>query len=478
MVDPITGIVLPIAINLVTGRADAKMLAPGLDSYVDRWNQRKRPLNHNLEKELRRSLLLALNQLAVECQKSLKTTATYFQGAPSNQAAKDSEWLKRKSAELTTAIANVDATVDAERKNEKTSTSMLSYQGEVWALLRGQGVEEEDSAIQAFRQKYLTAAMSDWEGMPERYREAIAHQLPSLLHDNFVGCLKKNSDAMAAFIIESQTQLQLGQETMQDWLQQIIQLIARDKPQLSLDEWRAIAQLRMAAQQALSTNPITQRKDIEHNRVDVYVPLGLVERRQAKASKSSPQESSQDPARSDQASEREQETITPITEDEFFQKLLHPAPNSRSQGRRIAIIGEPGSGKTTRLQAIADWILANNHGIPIWIPLADFTEPTLSQHLKEIWLEKAGVEGAIESFKEHKEHLWLLMDGLDEMVARPEGRQFSQLLDGWIASARVMITCRVNVWDADKNAFSGFDVYRNLPFEVDQVEEFIRRFFA
>lgn len=28
---------------------------------------------------------------------------------------------------------------------------------------------------------------------------------------------------------------------------------------------------------------------------------------------------------------------------------------------------------------------------------------------------------------------------------------------------------------ADKNAFSGFDVFRNLPFEREQVELFIRR---
>ncbi|CDM97231.1 hypothetical protein ARTHRO_50200 [Limnospira indica PCC 8005] len=32
----------------------------------------------------------------------------------------------------------------------------------------------------------------------------------------------------------------------------------------------------------------------------------------------------------------------------------------------------------------------------------------------------------------------------------------------------------MNVWEADKNAFSGFDVYPNLPFEAEQMETFIR----
>ena len=45
-----------------------------------------------------------------------------------------------------------------------------------------------------------------------------------------------------------------------------------------------------------------------------------------------------------------------------------------SQGRKIAIIGEPGSGKTTRLQKIADWILEQDLGLPIWINFADLSK--------------------------------------------------------------------------------------------------------
>jgi predicted NACHT family NTPase len=109
--------------------------------------------------------------------------------------------------------------------------------------------------------------------------------------------------------------------------------------------------------------------------------------------------------------------------------------------------------------------------------LAQFTEPTLVDYLEK-WLKSAGVAGAIASLQDHQEHLWLLMDGLDEMVARIERLQVSQLLTGWVGLGRTIITCRVNVWEADRNAFSGFDVYRNLPFEADQMETFIRRFFA
>ncbi|GAB4303584.1 MAG: hypothetical protein Fur0025_44910 [Oscillatoriaceae cyanobacterium] len=235
-------------------------------------------------------------------------------------------------------------------------------------------------------------------------------------------------------------------------------------PQLSAAEWGKIAQDILAHRLALTSNPLTNRKGIALNQSDIYVPLGLVERRKPE------QVSKQDP-------QREEEKITPISEDEFFQQVLQQGKSPQSQGRRIAIIGEAGSGKTTRLQKIADWILQQDLGLPIWIPLAELKEQTIIDYLEGKWLKLAGFEGATASLKQQKERLWLLLDGLDEMTARVEGRHLSQLLIGWIQSARVIITCRVNVWEADANAFSGFDVFKNLPLDVKQVESFIRRFF-
>ena len=263
------------------------------------------------------------------------------------------------------------------------------------------------------------------------------------------------------------TQLLQGVEkTLESLVAEIRSHFDATNPNISLEDWRTIAQLMLAERRALTAHPA-------FDRVDVYVPLALVERREPKQPKPG-----QNIETLGQDLERDVETITPIAENEFFNRVLQEGKSPKSQGRRIAVIGEPGSGKTTRLQAIADWILANNLGIPIWIPLAKFTEPTLVDHLQEKWLKSAGVEGAITSLQDHKEHLWLLMDGLDEMVARIERPQVSQLLTGWVGLGRAIVTCRVNVWEADQNAFSGFDVYRNLPFEVEQMELFIRRFFA
>ncbi|MDJ1172136.1 hypothetical protein PMG71_22155 [Roseofilum sp. BLCC_M154] len=107
MIDPLSGVLLPVLINFVTGRADAKVLAPGLDRQLERLQQRQIPLNHDVEKELRRSLFLALKQLAVQCQKPLEVPATYYRGIPSNQAARELEWLKAKVGELEQVISQL-----------------------------------------------------------------------------------------------------------------------------------------------------------------------------------------------------------------------------------------------------------------------------------------------------------------------------------------------------------------------------------
>jgi HEAT repeat protein len=110
--------------------------------------------------------------------------------------------------------------------------------------------------------------------------------------------------------------------------------------------------------------------------------------------------------------------------------------------------------------------------------LADLTQSTITQYIEEIWLKQTGKSLTIDELTQQKHQIWLLLDGLDEMTSRVETRHVSALLGGWVQDARVVVTCRVNVWEADKNAFSGFDVFRNLEFNPEQVRDYIRRWFA
>ncbi len=76
--------------------------------------------------------------------------------------------------------------------------------------------------------------------------------------------------------------------------------------------------------------------------------------------------------------------------------------------------------------------------------------------------------------------VWLLLDGVDEVaVSGVQTLQaIAQQLTGWIAQSRVVLTCRLNVWQADYNALETFETYRLLDFDYPkQVHEFIDNWF-
>jgi predicted NACHT family NTPase len=70
--------------------------------------------------------------------------------------------------------------------------------------------------------------------------------------------------------------------------------------------------------------------------------------------------------------------------------------------------------------------------------------------------------------------VWLLLDGVDEMAATSPVEALATIkeqLTDWLVEARVVLTCRLNVWDANvTNLLTGFETYRTLEFKREQVE--------
>ncbi|WP_138504916.1 NACHT domain-containing protein [Nostoc sp. PA-18-2419] len=221
---------------------------------------------------------------------------------------------------------------------------------------------------------------------------------------------------------------------------------------------------------------------------DVYVPVGLVERK-----KPSKRQGNISP---EQGSELYKETeITKTFEhDAFLEEVIKQKNTPKSQGKRIAIIGEPGAGKTTLLQQIADWVSREIYqSIVIWVSLADLRQKELKSYLFETWLtqvaEKTGKAEPTEQLKNdfvalfNQNNVWLLLDGLDEMSASSGNplteiaRQFREVR--LISQARIVLTCRVNLWDGSTNALDDFDTYCSLDFSYPKdVERFIHKWFA
>lgn len=244
----------------------------------------------------------------------------------------------------------------------------------------------------------------------------------------------------------------------------------------------------LAERQRLSTNPLTMSEGVNLQVQDVYVPLGLVERK-----KISKRQNDISPERGSEIYQ-ELEITQKFQNDEFLTQVFQQKNTPTSKGKRIAIIGEPGAGKTTLLQQIADYLSKeNNQSIVTWVSLADLQGRDLEKYFLEIWLNSAIQKiGEAEVTKQIKQdfitqfkhsQVWLLLDGLDEMSVNAGNaltdiaRQIRE--SGCINQARIVLTCRLNLWDGSSNALDNFDIYRTLDFSYpEQVEKFIDKWFT
>ncbi|MBD2450567.1 NACHT domain-containing protein [Nostoc sp. FACHB-152] len=182
-------------------------------------------------------------------------------------------------------------------------------------------------------------------------------------------------------------------------------------------DWREVCNAILQNQQEAAR---LRRKATEQGfEVNVYVPLGLVERKQ--------QQRRQLDERQDRAQvyELTQEVIVKTYEhDVFLQEVITQQPSGNN--KHIAIIGEPGAGKTTLLSTIASFIKNKTQDLPICISLANLQGRTIEEYLLKQWLTDAmrlvksdvvvtpEIERQlIECFA--KGGVWLLLDGVDEM---------------------------------------------------------------
>lgn len=245
-------------------------------------------------------------------------------------------------------------------------------------------------------------------------------------------------------------------------------------------KWREICRELLNQSKGLTSNALTTRNGVCFQLDEIFVPLGVVEKEER--SKHCPEDGSPE-----KSSVLYEEKTTPISQSDFFEQVLRQQLSKQSQGKRIAIIGEPGAGKTTQLQKIGDWILNETDGIPIWIPLASVGTKKLGEYLLDDWLKIATRELEIsqryrDEFGEllKTEKVWLMLDGLDEMSVPDALHQISiKMKEGWLQDVRVVLTCRLNVWDAARNDLYYFDVYKNLDFDYpEEVYSFIEKWFG
>jgi HEAT repeat protein len=275
---------------------------------------------------------------------------------------------------------------------------------------------------------------------------------------------------------------------------QIFNLPDKDRTKLTTITWREVCR------QMLAKHPLRQHATEEDCELDIHVPLGLMERKQQQR-----RPANQDLPMEEVYKLEEKEEITRQFEHTQFLEHIGLGNNQAGSTKNTAIIGEPGAGKSTLLEKIAKEIDAQDKDLPICISLANLEGLTIEEYLEQKWLKDAlliiqqqlapqvelSVRNVPEELKEalakqftntQQGQIWLILDGLDEMKANSPTEALTiiekQIGSGYLAKARIVLSCRTNVWDANlTNPFSKFDIYKTLEFKDSQRDDFIQQWF-
>jgi predicted NACHT family NTPase len=247
--------------------------------------------------------------------------------------------------------------------------------------------------------------------------------------------------------------------------------------------WRSISQQQIET--IIKDNPVnhllakTTKKHLV-NLEKMYIPLAVVKREQQ------PTHSyiSLDQGSQLYSSHQEDLKKNKLDHQTFLEKVIKP-------GEKIAILGEAGAGKTTLLKIIAKEILSKTDDLVIWISLHELHGKNLEDYLLNNWLREqlktiqinpVIQQQLVKLFSDKK--VWLILDGLDEVELYHTAKNKIQLIQqqitkGWLGDAKIILSCRLNVWDVNTNFISDqFDIYLNCNFNDEDIEQFIDNFFG
>jgi hypothetical protein len=302
-------------------------------------------------------------------------------------------------------------------------------------------------------------------GLKGNYQKAqqklseITETLQNLLNDKTLSIIKVEEGSIILIVQSSQT----GYEQLKTL---IGQKIGDFEVEYAIDEWQDICRRMLIDRKPLTSNTVVGQVYGNRNLIDedLFVDLALVKPKRSENPKH-PQEI--DPEKGSDLFTRQEETV----EKRFaYREFLQEVIKNRTE-KNIAIIGEPGAGKTTLLQKLAFWLLQETDDLVVWVSLAELGSQPLGEYLEEKWLTEALRKSRDEIKADWGQKfeggaVWLLLDGLDEMSQTDlQGLNFR----GWVTDARMIVTCRLNLWQGNPSQLQGFQTYLTQPFQDEHI---------
>ncbi|WP_225887008.1 NACHT domain-containing protein [Nodosilinea nodulosa] len=168
----------------------------------------------------------------------------------------------------------------------------------------------------------------------------------------------------------------------------------------------------------------------------------------------------------------------------YFQQPARKVLEAIITSQRAVILGDPGSGKSSLLQYLAlEWVEGNTEKLPLLIELREFAI-TPSANFLEFLHRGRGVDW---QFDQHQLHQHLLefptlvmFDGLDEVFDRTTQ---STVIDDIIRfsqqypKAQILVTSRIIGYNPERLQQSGFRHFTIQSLDIDEIHEFIDRWY-
>jgi Protein of unknown function (DUF1822) len=175
-------VLIPFLVGLVTNRADALLLAPAVDNFLERF----RKDDQGLEKVFKRCFLSALQNIAIDCHKELLTSSSVqrYRGVIiySGKYSKELQWLDAKVKHLALELKNLN-------KAEQLDIAFQSVDDIALILTSDSQIAKEK--IELLESKLIIEALGN-SLVPELYEKQVKLFLIEKTREQFYSEIKHN----------------------------------------------------------------------------------------------------------------------------------------------------------------------------------------------------------------------------------------------------------------------------------------------
>jgi hypothetical protein len=202
---------LHILTHVLVGKAEHK------DKEMMIWHGK--PINHDLEKALRRSFLSAQQTIAIDCQ----------------QVEKNNPWLKQRITEIANELKGCSPSNEFPKKREQLFNSL----NDLLAFLTVNTQLAEELNQDSLKDQLIGFALLGCKDAPECYKAKIEDRLFNEVRDYFIREIKQNEPVHNILMASSQAEMFAKINRLERGQEEIVKLLTELRDFKATTSWQA-----------------------------------------------------------------------------------------------------------------------------------------------------------------------------------------------------------------------------------------------